>query len=159
MSAQAEGGVAQEPDAADAGIVVPWDAREYDANFQIIVHAARGDASNTPIHHRAKVHCTELVTAYLADPALLTPGGRLSDAFRLMYRVCDLLPVEDATTGGAIALLEKQIASMGAVWTPTPVDRRETALVPVYLRLYTSDEGPDQSKLKKVSQLEAAPFE
>ena len=114
-----------------------------DDDWNIVLHAVRGDATNASIWQRRKLHALEVESAFLDS---CEADG--TSVFTSIKRVADIQAVTDATGFGAVAMIAKQLASLGC---PSISEVADTpALKGVHIYAYTSDRGPDQVYARKI---------
>eukprot|EP00959_Pyramimonas_sp_CCMP1952_P453203 9467843-Pyramimonas_sp.AAC.3 len=115
------------------------------------VHRWRSDATNSSIWNKNKLLVTELESFYISSEALSSPSDSIRHAMFgdsvSMRRVCDILPVIDASGKGTYCTVRKVCSLSGFDWAklaspaPDPLPRA----VPWRLLMYISDGGPDQA--------------
>ena len=95
----------------------------------------------------------KICTKALADAAVVTqdPQCAWADGYAEMTRWADAQPVEDATGGGTLALVQKQLRSVGAplwsafdVWAKAHPDSNALRVMNC-----CSDGGPDQKRCRR----------
>jgi hypothetical protein len=92
--------------------------------FNLAVHSFRTDGTNSSIWQRRKLYALELESAFLVDAIpdhVIDPHTgeanqfilKWPDMFERLKRVSDILPVEDGTGPGTVALIMKQLQALG----------------------------------------------
>jgi hypothetical protein len=92
--------------------------------FNLAVHSFRTDGTNSSIWQRRKLYALELESAFLVDAipdhGIDSHTGEANqfilkwpDMFERLKRVSDILPVEDGTGPGTVALIMKQLQALG----------------------------------------------
>lgn len=129
------------------------------------IFAISGDASNTEVAQKAKVHNLLVESGYVCADDLEGTSSPLEQC-RWHRELADLQVVCDATGVGARNMIATQVASLGV---PTWVDARAEVdatkrlqeqgadVKPrVFVYCFTSDQGSDESRAKKIIQAETA---
>jgi hypothetical protein len=92
--------------------------------FNLAVHSFRTDGTNSSIWQRRKLYALELESAFLVeaipDHGIESHTGEANhfilqwpDMFEHIKRVSDILPVEDGSGPGTVALIMKQLQALG----------------------------------------------
>ena len=117
----------------------------------VVAHAYRSDATTSDVHLGAKLHNTELLSAYLLGVKDVVDPRSFSERVFARSSFLETQRVHDASAQGTCELLAKQLSQVGCPPPPRPWDHAGVDLskaVRVYL--YTSDGGSDQQKYKRV---------
>ncbi len=118
-------------------------------------HSISSDATNSAVWRRSKLQGLHLLSSYLANPAS-TLAKPFSQCVISYDSFADIQRVVHSSAGGTLALILKQLASLGCPLWREHGDMKPGATVLEHgnriLRLvfYTSDGGPDQCKFKQV---------
>ena len=75
-----------------------WDAAEApDDGFQLVMHAFRGDSTNSAVWQKAKLHSMQVESAFLSDVRNLESATAIIDHLDTNVRYPDLQRVSDET--------------------------------------------------------------
>jgi hypothetical protein len=111
--------------------------------WAIVCHSFAGDATNSAAWRGIKVHTLELWSAYIMSDDVVDVVG-LVEAIRDNSNnfLGDLQKVEDGTGRGTVAMLKKQLSSIGCPLWGTQGELLENDCV-LNIYAYTSDRGCD----------------
>eukprot|EP00959_Pyramimonas_sp_CCMP1952_P421733 8835009-Pyramimonas_sp.AAC.1 len=119
----------------------------------VAVVAFMCDATNSSIWQRRKLQGMKVQTRVVVDPLLVQRCStcKWADAYVEMTRWADAQPVENSKAGGTLALVRKQLGSVGCPlwsdfdsWANSNPDNNALLVMS-----YSSDGGPDQKKARR----------
>ena len=126
-------------------------------DFHVVVAAFRADATNTIIAMENKVHNLE---------AEILSKARAGDACHdegPLKQQADLQYLPDCTAAAVHATIVKQLHSLGIKHWLDPDVVNAPQIRPEVRQVYafcaTTDQGPDQASMKRISQAEVAPYD
>jgi hypothetical protein len=142
-----------------AGAIVPLGDPAVDEDvYSFAFHAATGDATNSNVFQNSKLHNLVLQSCYCLE---VRRGVDLTTLRFAMSRaiVADLQLCMDGTGAGAHGMISKQMRNLGCpIWNdPRGASHPGVKVVDTYL--YTSDQGPDQCRFRRLitAQVEHLP--
>lgn len=137
-----------------------------EGGWSMFLHTLRGDATNSSVWQRRKLQTLEVASCYVRDPAAMAeeeaplPGAWWSEMMAESRQVADLQVVADASGAGTVAMITKQMASIGCPMWDELLERHANGLVApreLHLWVSVSDCGPDQVLAQKILATKLAP--
>ena len=130
----------------------------HDSRLQLALHSARGDATNTLVWQRSKLHSLEVCSGYLnCDLTRLVDSDHIQDIFVRDKNLADIMIVRDSSAPGTHGMILKQLKSLGC---PSWIREQHAADAATYPEIvvfaYCADGGSDQAKVKQIMRVQAA---